>query len=257
MPDPLVLTEIVDGVGVLSFNRPDRHNAISDELHDQWGHALTTLLDDDKVRCVLLRGEGRSFCSGRDTAQLGYRANDEDDYSFVRRHQQLRLRTLDARQPIVAAVRGYALGGGFEIALSADIRVIADDAVFALPEVGLGLVPDTGGTQLLTRLVGPARAKYLILSSARIDAAKAVSWGLAEDVVSSEELDSRAMELCSRIAAQPRLAVSMAKQLVDDPDAGRIRRGIGHELIAQTALFSSDEYRTQQAERSRIESRKA
>ncbi len=235
-------SENVAGVGVITLNRPHRHNAITDSLFEQMRDAVHQNLDDPAVRCVLLRGEGPSFCSGRDTAELGQRVDGKDDFTFVREHQRLRLDMLDSPKPIVAAVQGAAIGGGFEIALSADIRIIADTAVFALPEVGMGLVPDTGGTQILPALVGPARAKYLVLSGARIDAATAFAWGLAEEVVPAGHLTERAMQLCQRLAAQPVLAMSMGKLLVNQASAGAIRNGFGQELLAQTALFSSEEY---------------
>jgi enoyl-CoA hydratase len=235
-------TEIVDGVGVISFNRPHRHNAITDALFAETCTALRKYIADPAVRCILIRGEGPSFCSGRDKAELGKRAADEDDFTFVLGHQRIRIEVLDAPKPVVAAVQGAALGGGFEIALSADMRIIADDAIFGLPEVGLGLVPDTGGTQLLPALVGPARARYLVLSGERIDARTAYQWGLAEAVVPVTELYEHAMTLCQRLALQPKLALSMAKMLVNQASAGAIRNGIGQELLAQTALFGSAEY---------------
>ncbi|WP_319453116.1 MULTISPECIES: enoyl-CoA hydratase/isomerase family protein [unclassified Mycobacterium] len=242
MISPDLNTETVNGVGVVSFNRPHRHNAITDALFEKFCTALRNCLGDPSVACVLIRGEGRSFCSGRDTAELGQRTVGEDDFAFVMKHQRIRLEILDSTKPVVAAVQGAALGGGFEIALSADIRIIAEDALFGLPEVGLGLVPDTGGTQMLPALVGPARAKYLVLSGARIDARTAYAWGLAEEIVPTEALYDRAMALCRHLAAQPRLAISMAKLLVNQSTAGDIRNGIGQELLAQTALFSSQEY---------------
>ncbi|AEF37812.1 enoyl-CoA hydratase EchA8 [Mycolicibacter sinensis] len=235
-------TEVVDGVGVLSFNRPHRHNAINDALFEDMCTVLRSYLHDPTVRCVLLRGEGPSFCSGRDTAELGQRANGEDDFTFVREHQRIRLEVLESPTPVVAAVQGAAIGGGFEIALSADIRILAENAVLGLPEVGLGLIPDTGGTQLLPALVGPSRAKYLVLSGARIGARTAYQWGLAEEIVPVDELQDRAMEFSRQIAAQPKLAMSIAKLLVNQASAGAIRNGIGQELIAQTALFTSEEY---------------
>ncbi|MCA4759087.1 enoyl-CoA hydratase/isomerase family protein [Mycobacterium sp. SMC-2] len=234
--------EIVDGVGVVSLNRPHRHNAVTDALFDALSTTVRRYLDDPAVGCLLLRGEGPSFCSGRDTAELGHRAGGEDDFTFVRAHQRLRLDMLDATKPIVAAVQGAALGGGFEMALAADIRIIADNAVFGLPEVELGLVPDTGGTQILPALVGPARAKYLVLSGTRIDAATAYAWGLAEELVPADVLRARAMQLCRLLATRPALAMSMGKMLVNQSTAGAIRTGIGQELLAQTALFGSSDY---------------
>ena len=235
-------TEVVGGVGVVSLNRPHRHNAITDALYEALSTTVRRYLDDPAVACLLLRGEGPSFCSGRDTAELGLRANDEDDFAFVRAHQRLRLDMLEATKPVVAAVQGAALGGGFELALGADIRIIADNAVFGLPEVELGLVPDTGGTQILPALIGPARAKYLVLSGARIDANTAYTWGLAEEVVPVATLGDRAMQLCRLLAGRPTLAMSMGKILVSQSTAAAIRTGIGQELLAQTALFGSADY---------------
>ena len=240
---PELIAEVVDGVGVIAFNRPERHNAINDSLFDRFRDQMRSYVDAPEVRCILLRGEGKSFCSGRDTAELGRRPDGVDDYTFVRHHQQTRLEMLDSPKPVVAAVQGAALGGGFEIALSADIRIIAETATFGLPEVALGLVPDTGGTQILPALVGPARAKYLVLTGARIDAATAYSWGIGEELVPADELYDRAMAACRTLAGQPALAVAMAKSLIDQATAGTIRNGINQELLAQTALFRSDEYR--------------
>ncbi|MDT5170912.1 MAG: hypothetical protein QOD02_4249 [Mycobacterium sp.] len=231
-------SEIVGAVGIISLNRPHRHNAITDSLHDELTNAFANFIDDPAVGCILIRGEGPSFCSGRDTSQLGRRAPDVDDFSFVLAHQRARLDVLASRKPVVAAIHGFALGGGLEIALSADIRLIAEDAIVGLPEIGLGLVPDTGGTQVLPALVGPARAKYLVMSGERIDGRTAYRWGLAEEIMPAENLHERAMDLCRRLAAQPILAMAMAKILVNQSSAADIRNGFGAELLAQTALFS-------------------
>ncbi len=242
MVEPELTAEVIDGVGVIAFNRPARHNAINDTLSAAFKNQVRSYIASPDVRCILLRGVGRSFCSGRDTAELGRRPEGVDDFTFVAEHQRMRLELLEAHKPVVAAVQGAALGAGFEIAISADMRVIADTAFFGLPEVALGLVPDTGGTQILPALVGPARAKYLVLSGARIDAATALAWGLAEEVVPADTLYERAMSLCRTLAAQPVLAMAMGKALVNQASAGQIRNGITQELLAQTALFRSDDY---------------
>jgi enoyl-CoA hydratase/carnithine racemase len=234
-----VLTDTVDGVGIVSFNRPARHNAIDDELGREWRDAVGHALEDDAVRCLLLCGEGASFCSGRDTAQLGQRAGGESDVEFVSRAQEIRVAMLESSKPVVAAVQGYALGGGFETALGADMRIAADDAVFGLPEVHYGLVADTGGTQLLTPLVGPAKAKYLLMTGDRIDAAQALAWGIVDWVVPASELRAAAFTLAGKLAAAPADSVGFAKQLVDQAWAGSIRNGMRQEVLAQTALFAA------------------
>jgi len=239
----VVTSSRTDGVAVISFNRPHRHNAINDELDQAWQAEVNRAIGDETVRCVLLRGEGRSFCSGRDTAHLGERVAGESDLSFVRRAQETRLAMIEAPKTIVAAVRGYVLGGGLEIALSADMRVAAADSVFGFPEIKFGLVADTGGTQLLTPLIGPSKAKYLLLSGDRISADAAREWGLVDWVVEPDELDEAALDLAKRLAAAPPQAAAMTKQLVDQAWAGSIRNGIRQELIAQVALFAGAEHR--------------
>lgn len=140
----LVATHVEDGVGIITFNRPEKHNALDDEMFEQFDAALTWAQEAQAVRCVLLRGEGKSFSSGRDTRTLNWPA-DTSPYTFVRHHQEARLRQRSARKPSVAALHGYVLGGACEIALAADIRICADDAQLALPEVGFGIMTDTGG----------------------------------------------------------------------------------------------------------------
>jgi len=146
-------------------------------------------------------------------------------------------------------VQGHALGGGFETALGADMRIAADDATFGFPEIGFGLVADTGGTQLLTPLIGPSRAKYLLMTGARIDAAQALAWGVVDWVVPAAELRDAALELATKLAAAPASAVGFAKQLVDQAWTGSIRNGMRQEVVAQAALFASDDYLRMKAAR--------
>lgn len=245
----LVLVDVSDGVATVSLNRPDRHNAVSDELFEQCTAAIDRVLADPAARVVLLRGEGRSFCSGRDTAQLGARVGGESDLSFIRRHQRPRLALLESPKPVVAALRGYVLGGGFELALSADVRVAADDTVLAMPEIRYGLVPDTGGSALLTAVAGPSRAKYLLMTGARIDAQQALAWGIVDFVVPAAEVDERARAIAAEIADKSPTALALDKQLVDQAWAGAVRAGLAQELVAQVAAFASEEYRSAKAAR--------
>jgi enoyl-CoA hydratase len=230
---------VVDGVGVVTLNRPERHNAVNDEMSAAIHGTLLEALDDVAVRCVLIRGEGRSFCSGRDTSQLGQRPAGVTDYVFVHRSQRVRLAVMDSPKPVVAELRGAAIGGGCELALSADIRVSDTTLQLAMPEVRYGLVVDTGGSVLATALAGPSKAKYLMMTGDRIDAATALAWNLVDFVVEPSELAERAMSLCRRIADGAPLAVQMGKQLVDNVWANEVRATLRTELMAQTALFTS------------------
>jgi enoyl-CoA hydratase/carnithine racemase len=255
--EELVLVEHVDSVAVISFNRPERHNALNDEMSARWRALVREAIADGDVRCILLRGEGRSFSSGRDTTVLGARTAGESDFVFVRKHQDIRLEVLDAPKPVVAAVKGYVFGGAFEIALAADMRVASSDAVFAFPEITYGLVTDTGGSQMLPPLIGPAKTKYLLMTGERIDAATALAWGAVEWVVEPQELDTRALLLARQLAAAPPHATQVAKLLVDQAYAGSIRNGIRQELVAQVALFAGEEHaRTKAAAIERVRATK-
>lgn len=229
-------------VGVVTLNRPERHNAMDDEASARFQEVLNEALGDSAVRVVLLRGAGRSFCSGRDTAMLGHRAVDESDYHFVLRAQQGRLKMLESPKPLIAAVKGAAIGGGAEIALACDIRVAASDLRLALPEINYGLLPDTGGTQYLASLLGPARAKYMIMSGEPIDAQTALDWGAVDFVVEPAELDDTALAVARKLAGKPPIALAMAKTMIDQGIAGAVRNGLAQELLAQTALFKTEDY---------------
>jgi enoyl-CoA hydratase/carnithine racemase len=238
-----VLRALVDRVAVLSLNRPEKHNAFNDTMIEAWSAAVSWAIDEPDARCILIRGEGKSFSSGRDVTELGRRTKGHSDYEFVRRTQDEMMRLTETPKPVVAALKGYVFGGSFEIALRADIRIASSDAVMCLPEIGFGILPDTGGTQLLTVLAGPSRAKLLIMTGEKLSAETAFAWGVVDQVVAAETLDETALDLARRLAAGPPLAIAMAKQLVDQLAADGIARGTRAELIAQTALFASDDYR--------------
>jgi enoyl-CoA hydratase len=243
----LVHRELADRVAILSLNRPSKHNAFNDAMIDAWSEALTWAVEHPDARCIVLRGEGVSFSSGRDVTELGQRAKGESDFEFVRRAQDMMMRLSDTPRPVIAALKGYVFGGSFEIALRADMRIAADDAQMCFPEITFGILPDTGGTQLLTMIAGPSRAKHLIMTGERIGAEQALAWGIVDRVVPAAELDTTVLELARRIAAMPPLAVGMAKQLVDQMHAEQVRRGTRAELLAQTALFASEDHREAKA----------
>lgn len=238
----VVRREVVDGVAVITLNRPDKHNAFNDELYAAWREAMDWAAGSDKVRALLLRGEGRSFSSGRDTTELGQRAAGESDFAFVRHHQDARLRDLDCQKPVIAALKGAVIGGAFEIALAADIRIAARDAKLGFPEIRFGLLPDTGGTALATILAGPSRAKLLVMSGEVVDADLALAWGLVDRVVDPAELDDIALALAKQLAAGPPLALAMAKQMIDGVWSATVRSGLRSELLAQCTLFASEDY---------------
>jgi enoyl-CoA hydratase/carnithine racemase len=237
-----VLTAVAGGIATISLNRPERHNAVDDDLHDQLQEAWQVAVADPAVRVLVLRGEGRSFCSGRDVAQLGERTAGESDLAFVRRHQAGRKAQLDCPKPVIAALRGHVLGGGLEIALAADIRVAASDVRMAFPEIRYGLMTDTGGVPLVTMLAGPARAKWMLMTGRPIDAARALDWGLVDEVVPPDDLDATVATLGGRIAEGPPEALALIKQAVDGMWHGRLHAALRAELVGQVALFGGEDY---------------
>lgn len=230
------------GVATLSLNRPDRHNAIDRALLGQLIAAIERATDATEVRVVVLRGNGPSFCSGVDTSGLGNRDEGEGHFSYLRRSQQLNLLISSSPKPVIAALHGHVLGKGLETALAADIRVVGDDARLGFPEVAFGLTTDNGGAARATVLAGPSRTKYLIMSGETIDASTAVDWGLGDILVGSGDLDDRVQEIATRIASRPPVAVSVAKELVDQVDRGAVVNGTRTEMLAQIALFGTDDH---------------
>jgi enoyl-CoA hydratase/carnithine racemase len=210
-----VRVEVADGVATVTLDRPEALNAITTELAVALADAVEPLATDRSVRAVVLAGAGeRAFCAGADLKQ---RAGFGDHDWFVQREAFRRGFAAVRRCPLptVAAVFGFALGGGAELALSCDLVVAADDAVFGLPEVRLGLVPAGGGTQLLVRRVGRSVAKDLVLTGRQVDAAEAQRLGLADRVVARAELPAAARALAAEIAGNSPVAVRLAKWALD------------------------------------------
>jgi enoyl-CoA hydratase len=237
-----VLSELDGPLRIITFNRPERHNAMNDEMSALFQSLLFAALEETESSAILLRANGKSFCSGRDTSVLGHRERDESDYHFVRRHQEGRLRMLEATKPIIAAVKGGAIGGGCEIALAADIRVADTTLKMALPEINYGLLPDTGGTQMLTALIGPSRTKYMVMAGEKIDAQTALDWGTVDFVVAPEELDDRAFSIARSIASKPPINLAMAKDMINLMHGPTIRTGTRAELMAQSYIFKTEDY---------------
>ncbi len=237
-----VLSELDGRLRIITLNRPDVHNAMNDTMSELFQSLLIEALDETESSAILLRANGKSFCSGRDTTMLGHRARDESDYHFVRRAQEGRLRMQEATKPIIAAVKGGAIGGGCELALAADIRVADTTLKMALPEINYGLLPDTGGTQMLTALIGPSRSKYMVLSGDRIDAATALDWGAVDFIVGPDELDEKALSIARSIASKPPLNLAMGKDMVNLMHGPTIRTGTRAELMAQSYIFKTDDY---------------
>ncbi|MFH1726215.1 MAG: enoyl-CoA hydratase-related protein [Elusimicrobiota bacterium] len=203
----LVTTE--GPVGVVQINRPRVLNALSHSVMKMLVSALERFDEDDEIRCVVLTGGERAFAAGVDIREL----EDASIVDLLTKRQMLRWdRIRGISKPIVAAVNGYALGGGCELAMACDIIVAGETAVFAQPEIDIGVIPGAGGTQRLTRTLGKPLAMDMILTGRRLSASEALAHGLVSRVVPAERCLEEAMRLAREIAKKPAVAVLMAKE---------------------------------------------
>ncbi len=210
-----LLLEIEAGIAVVTVNRPAALNALSATLLEELSSAFGLLRDDPRVACVILTGAGpKAFVAGADIAAM-QPLDAVTAASFARLGHSLMNRIETFPKPVIAAVNGFALGGGCELAMACDIRLASDNARFGQPEVNLGVIPGFGGTLRLARLVGKGRAKELIFTGDMIDAAEACRIGLANRVVAADQLLAEAKKLAAKIAAKGPLAVRFAKEAID------------------------------------------
>ncbi len=218
-------------IGWVVLNRPDQINAINDGIRRGVPSALAELDVDPAIRVIVIRGEGpRGFCAGADIKE---RRGTENSLQVRRRMEGARwIEAVDrVAKPVVAAIHGYCMGGGLELALACDLRFASPDAVLALPETGLGLIPGGGGTQRLPRLVGPGRALDILLTGKRLDADEARAIGLVTRVASSADaLLAEVRQLALLIAAKPPQATAFAKQAANAAGSLDLKSGLDHEL---------------------------
>lgn len=235
--DPVLLD--VDGaVATVTLNRPDVLNALSQDLMDRLADTLEACDRRDDVRCVVLWGGPRVFAAGADVREM-LGAGIADVVRSYRFHQWERIRRVAT--PIVAAVAGYALGGGCELAMTCDIIVAAETARFGQPEIRLGLMPGAGGTQWLTRAVGKSRAMEIVLTGRTLEAREALAAGLVSQVVPAEVLLAEAQRLAREIAQQPPVATRLAKEAVLQALNTGLEAGLRFERRSFHALFGTED----------------
>ncbi len=210
---PYVLVEKKDAVAVITVNRPEALNALNSEVLGALDEAVDDVLNDDSVRVIVFTGAGRAFVAGADIGEMAD-LGMEEGRAFGRRGQILFRKIERAEKPTIAAVNGFALGGGCELAMACDMRIASEYAVFGQPEVGLGITPGFSGTQRLAAVVGKAKAAEIILSASNIDAAAAEKIGLTNRTVPAEKLMEETMALASKIASNAPLAVKWANSAI-------------------------------------------
>jgi len=211
-----ILFAVEAGVATITLNRPDKLNALDTDMLDGLERLIARIDADGGIRVVILKAAGeRAFCAGADINAWAELKPLGMWNTWIRRGHQIFGRLAALRQPSIAAIAGIAFGGGLELALSCDLRVAADTAKFALPEVTIATVPGWAGTQRLPLLIGEARAKQMVLTGQRIDATTAAAWGLINESVPMAGLEARDNELARQIAANAPVSVQTAKQLMN------------------------------------------
>ena len=229
-------------VAVIRLDRP-KMNALNTQVQRELAEAAAQVSEDSAVAAAVIYGGERVFAAGADIKEMA-----DMDYAAMAAHS----RTLQdcftavARipKPVIAAITGYALGGGCELALCADFRVAADNAKLGQPEIQLGIIPGAGGTQRLPRLIGPAKAKDLIFTGRHVDAAEALEIGLVDKVVPAEEVYATAVAMAARYANGPALALRAAKQAIDAGLEVDLDTGLEIERLQFSALFATEDQKT-------------
>ena len=232
-----------EAVAVVTLNRPKVLNALNAALLKELGKALAALDADDRVRAVVITGAGeRAFAAGADIGELSALPNAYRGAQLARNGQTLTLFIERMRKPVIAAVNGFALGGGCELALACDLRIASENAKFGQPEVNLGLMPGYGGTQRTARLLGRGMAMYLCLSGETIDAHEAHRAGLVEKVVPAAELLTVAKRLANVIASKAPLAVESCKRAIAEGSGLDLEAGLAIEALHFGALIDTDDF---------------
>ncbi|HEY1729953.1 MAG TPA: enoyl-CoA hydratase-related protein [Candidatus Baltobacteraceae bacterium] len=238
-----LIVESTAGVAVITLNRPSVLNALSSALLGELSDALTTIDGNRNVRAVVITGSGeKAFAAGADIAEFKTIDGAVAGAAFARRGQAIFSRIAEMRVPVVAAVNGFALGGGCELALACDFRIASENARFGQPEVNLGLVPGYGGTQRLIRICGIGAAMYLCLSGEMIDANDALRFGLVQKVVPLAELLEEAKRIGGVIAAKAPLAIEAAKRAIVAGAVVPLAEGIEIEALHFGAMTTTADF---------------
>ena len=234
-----ILTETRGAVGLITLNRPAALNALSSEMMKEIGDALGGFERDDSIGAIVITGSEKSFAAGADIAEMrdksymqAYKEN------FITAHWE---EVTKCRKPVIAAVGGYALGGGCELAMMCDFIIAADNAQFGQPEINLGIIPGAGGTQRLIRAVGKAKAMELCLSGRMMDAQEAERAGLVARVVAADKLLEETLKVAERIAGKSRPAVMMCKESVNRSHETSLSEGLLFERRQFHSLFASED----------------
>lgn len=235
-----ILTERKEGIGRITLNRPEVLNASNNKMGEELHAALKEFEKDDAIRCLILTGAGRAFCSGEDI--VGFKARSSIGELLRRKYHPIILTMRNIEKPIIARLNGIAAGGGASLALACDIRIASENASLKLAFIGMGLVPDAGSSYFLTQLVGSGRAMELAMTGRTIDAREAATLGLVHKVVPATKLDSTINELAQQLATGPTRALGLSKILINDVATLGLREALESEATSQDLAGRTDDH---------------
>ncbi len=244
--EKILLTEKKNGVGIITLNRPDKLNAFSDELTFQLQDALKEMEKDKDVRAIILTAAGRGFCAGQDlqsrsiAQEMGERPSLGD--SIRRRYNPIVIKLRRIEKPIIAAVNGVAAGAGASIAFACDYRIVTDKVNFIQSFTKVGLIPDSGATFILTRLVGLTKAFELMLSADKLSAEEALNLGIINKIVGEDDLMKEAMALAEKLAMGPTKAFGLTKRAVNRAVFDDLEELLEYEASLQEIAGRSDDF---------------
>jgi len=242
MPDERVKLSWDGPVAVITNDNPEKKNAFDDDMDLALFEILTELSTRKDLRAVVWRGEGKSWSSGRDVSAIGTNKTDLSHHELMSRGHRGILQVFELDAPIIVAFHGWAIGGSFQRALLCDLRIAAEGSRFMLPEVGHGVIPDTGGVGRLYEICGPGLVSDMVLTGRVLSAEEALAHGIVSRVVAPEALDDTAQEMAAKIAAAPAVTVKMARRVISHLAEPAIRSSMADELVYQTFINKSDDF---------------
>ncbi len=240
----------IDGViATITNDNPGKHNAFDDDMDAQLFDALAELRSLCGLRAVIWRGEGKSWSSGRDVGSIGTNRSGLTHHELMTRGHRGIQQLWEIEAPVIVALKGWVMGGSFQRALMCDVRVGTPDARFRLPEVGYGVIPDTGGVSVLYEMCGPGVVSDMVLTGRSMEATEALGHGIISRIVAPDELDHTVRQMAEQIAAAPMTTVKLVRRVISHLSRPSIRASMDDELVYQTFLNRSDDFAEFQAAR--------
>jgi enoyl-CoA hydratase/carnithine racemase len=237
-----VLFEVNGAVAVITNNNPEKRNAFDDDMDARLFEILAELKQRPDVRAVVWRGVGKAWSSGRDVSVIGTNVTPLTHHELMTRGHKGILQVFDLDIPIIVAIQGWAIGGSFQRALLCDIRIAAEGTRFMLPEVGHGVIPDTGGMGRLFQICGSGVASDLVLTGRTMSVEEAFGHGIVSRIVPPESLDEVAVEMAEKVAASPAVTVKMARRVLQHLSEPEVRSSMADEEIYQTFINKSSDF---------------